>query len=305
MRFTLHAVHADDYPVLHTALQPSLRSWLRHAHFVRTGLTAGAAEEALPGLVAFASVPRTGPEVEGWLAARLGGEGSGAWWALRAFGPFHHRPTGGAWAFGPKPVYVAAGQTPGVYDAAACDAAMPGLVRRYLAAFGPATAADIAQFAIVQRSRVRSALAALGDEVEVLDGPGGATLFDLRGAPRPDEGVSAPPRLMAMWDSALLAYEGRRRLLPEAYRRHIIRTNGDVLPTLLVDGAVAGVWRVADDGAEVRSFVPLTPATWEALAGEAHSLGAFLGGRQPIPYRRYDHWWATLPQDGERKVLPF
>jgi Winged helix DNA-binding domain len=39
----------------------------------------------------------------------------------------------------------------------------------------------------------------------------------------------------------LLAYADRSRVIPPAYRRLITRQNGDVLPTLLVDGYVAGV----------------------------------------------------------------
>jgi len=48
---------------------------------------------------------------------------------------------------------------------------------------------------------------------------------------------------MAMWDSILLAYSVRSRVIPPGYRKLVTRSNGDVLPTLLVDGYVAGVWR--------------------------------------------------------------
>ena len=57
-----------------------------------------------------------------------------------------------------------------------------------------------------------------------------------------------------MWDSILLAYADRSRIIPADYRSIIIRRNGDVLPTLLVDGYVAGVWRALEDGIEVTAF---------------------------------------------------
>jgi len=55
-------------------------------------------------------------------------------------------------------------------------------------------------------------------------------LVDLLDAPPPDEDVPAPPRLLAMWDSVLLAYADRSRVIPEAYRPHVIRRDGGVLP---------------------------------------------------------------------------
>lgn len=81
----------------------------------------------------------------------------------------------------------------------------------------------------------------------------------------------------------------------------MIRVNGDVLPTLLVDGHVAGVWRPVEGGIEATAFHPLPDVEWEGLATEAASLVSFLVGRDPLVYRRYDHWWAKgLPAAGSR-----
>lgn len=119
---------------------------------------------------------------------------------------------------------------------------------RCLSGFGPASVADVAQFAMVTRARTRAALAGLAGELDRLAWQEGEELSDLPGAPRPEGAEPAPPRLMAMWDSVLPAYADRGRVLPEAYRRTVIRANGDVLPTLPVDGYVAGVWRPAAGG---------------------------------------------------------
>ena len=59
------------------------------------------------------------------------------------------------------------------------------------------------------------------------------------------------------------------------------RSNGDVLPTLLVDGYVAGVWRPVDGGIEATAFHRLSAKAWEGLAAEARSLVALLAGRDP------------------------
>ncbi|MDQ3548446.1 MAG: winged helix DNA-binding domain-containing protein, partial [Chloroflexota bacterium] len=128
-------------------------------------------------------------------------------------------------------------------------------------------------------------------------------LFDIPGAPRPDEDTPAPPRLMAMWDSILLAYVDRSRVIPAAHRTLVTRSNGDVLPTLLVDGYVAGVWRSVEGGIEATAFHHLPDDVWERLAAEARSLLAFLAGRDPEVYRRYNHWWSKLPS-AETRLLP-
>jgi hypothetical protein len=131
----------------------------------------------------------------------------------------------------------------------------------------------------------------------------GRELLDVPDAWLPDEDVAAPPRLLGMWDNVLLAYRDRSRLIPPSVRKLVIRANGDVLPTVLVDGQVAGVWRTIDDHLEVTAFAPLDRRTWDELAAEAAALGTWLAARDTHPYRRYDHWWAKLPP-AEVRLLP-
>jgi hypothetical protein len=108
---------------------------------------------------------------------------------------------------------------------------------------------------------------------------------------------------MAMWDSVLLAYADRSRVIPPAYRALVIRRNGDVLPTLLVDGHVAGVWRPAGGGIEATAFRELPERAWQELAEEARALVSFLAARDPAVYRRFAHWWKELPA-AEVRILP-
>jgi hypothetical protein len=302
MRITLHAVHAEDYPAFQAAMVPTLRAArLGDRRFLDTGMTAADADALVPQLAELAARPRTNAEVEALLAERFGAAPERRlWWALRSFAPLWHAPTGGPWSFGTRPSYVAARARP----AADPEAALRRLVRRYLAGFGPASVADIAQFALVQRSRVRAALRPPAGELERVTGPGGTELLDLPGAPPvPAADTPAPPRLMPMWDSVLLAYADRSRLIPPDYRKLVARINGDVLPTLLVDGYVAGVWRPVEGGIEATAFHPLRGEEWDGLATEARALVAFLAGRDPAVYRRYGHWWAKLPS-AEVRVLP-
>jgi hypothetical protein len=166
----------------------------------------------------------------------------------------------------------------------------------------------MAQFAMVQRARAKAAVQALGGSLQQWEGPGGTVLYDVPGAPLPAGDTPAAPRLMAMWDSVLLAYADRGRLILPSYRRIVTRTNGDVLPTLLVDGYVAGVWRAAQDGIEATAFHALDGFAWEGLAAEARALVPLLANREPEVYSRYHHWWAKLPDaelpDAETRLLP-
>lgn len=303
MRITLHAVHTDDYPVFRAAMQPTLYASRLGFRFAETGLSPADADELVPELLAFAREPRTSAQMQAWVEERLGAEKKdGAWWGLKGYAPLHHAPTDAPWSFGHRPSFVAAPSGPVRAGRAVDPEALRALILRYLAGFGPASVADVAQFAMVQRAPVRAALLALGDTVERLQGPDKDVLFDLPGAPRPPADTPAPPRLMAMWDSVLLAYSDRGRVIPPAYRPRVIRRNGDVLPTVLVDGHVAGVWRPVEDGIEVTAFHPLAPATWAGLAEEARSLAAFLGARETAVYSRYHHWWAKLPE-AEVRIL--
>lgn len=294
MRITLHAVHADDHPPFHEAMQTTLRAArLGDRRFTSTGLSIDDADALVPHLLEFAAQPRTKDEFEALLAERLGAPPEpGVWWALRTFAPLIHAPTGGPWSFGRRPSFLAAPAAPASGERARC---VQHLVRRYLEGFGPASAQDVAQFALLRRPTVRPALAAMADTLVRLDGPDGTELFDVPGAPLPDEDTPAPPRLLGMWDSVLLAYADRSRIIPAEYRQLVIRRNGDVLPTVLVDGYVCGVWRPVDDGIEALAFHPLPDEAWEGLTAEAQSLSALLSDREPGVYGRYARWWADLP----------
>ena len=249
-------------------------------------------EALVPDLLAFAVDPRSNQDVERWLEERFAMPKARVWWALRHYGPFVHAATGGPWSFGPRPAYTGSPEQARPGDVAS---SMRWLVRRYLEGFGPATVADIAQFSTIYRPPVREALASLGDELERYEGPDGVQLYDVAGGALPAEDALAPPRLMAMWDSTLLAYADRARIVPPDYRKQVIRTNGDVLPTLLIDGTVAGVWRTVDDGIEATAFHRLPDDVWEGLEAEARALRALVADRDPAVYRRYVRWWAELP----------
>ncbi|MEF9907368.1 winged helix DNA-binding domain-containing protein [Streptomyces sp. P9-A2] len=291
MRITLHAVHAEDYAPYHAAMLGTLRaSRLHDRRFTSTGLTPVDADALLPELAGFLSRPRTGAEVEEKVTGRFGEHAHRVWWALRTYAPIHHAPAGGPWSFTQRNAYLAAPMAPGSapQDSAA---GVRRLLLAHLRAFGPASAQDFARFTLLGRPVITQALRELGDQVVRVAGPGRAALFDLVDSTVPAEDTPAPPRLLPMWDSTLLAHAVPGRVLPQEYRPSVVRRNGDMLPCLLVDGQVAGVWRAADGGLELTAFRTLTKAEWRGLTEEAEKLSALLADRDPAVYRRYGHWW--------------
>ena len=300
-RITLHAVATEDYPAFHEAMEPTLRSArLQDRRFKSEGVSIEDAKALIPDLLEFMTTPRTNADVEAWLEDRYGEPKPRIWWGLRQYGPFVHASSGGPWTFSPRPSFVGAFEQDRPGDPAASEAYF---VRRYLEGFGPATMQDIAQFGPILRPPVQRALAALAEQLERHEGPDGEVLYDVPDGLLPPEDSPAPPRLLAMWDSVLLAYTGRSRLIPADYRKVVIRNNGDVLPTLLVDGQVAGVWRQVDGGAiEATAFQRLSKADWNGLEAEGQALKAFVADRDPKLYSRYARWWTTLPA-AEVRVL--
>ncbi|MGA7910620.1 MAG: winged helix DNA-binding domain-containing protein [Candidatus Dormiibacterota bacterium] len=151
--------------------------------------------------------------------------------------------------------------------------AMRSLVASYLGAFGPATRGDIAQWLGRPVSVLATALGSL-DLVSFV-GDDGRKLVDLPGAPRPDSSMAAPVRFLPKWDNLLLAYERRERVLSDPVRKIVIRKNGDVLPTFLVDGTVAGAWEAPLKGRAsmtLTAFTSIPARSRRAVEREAEAL---------------------------------
>jgi hypothetical protein len=113
-------------------------------------------------------------------------------------------------------------------------------------------------------------------ELDRHESEGGDELLDVPGSPLPDPDTPAPVRFLPKWDNVLLAFADRTRVLPEQYRKRVIRMNGDVAQTFLVDGFVAGTWRVKDERVVAEPFDPVPRAARRELADEAERLSAFL-----------------------------
>ena len=114
------------------------------------------------------------------------------------------------------------------------------LMRSYLAAWGPASAADAASWAGLQVGELRMALERVGTRRFRDDQ--GRKLYDVPRAPLPAAETPAPIRLLPRFDNTILSHADRTRVIADEHRKRVIRA-GEVDPVVLVDGFVAACWR--------------------------------------------------------------
>ena len=297
MRVTLHAVSRRDYEHLLAALAP-LRGADRQT---RRGVARpGRIPELAAAAAAYAAEPRRSAELRAHVE-ELAGEGrleEAAWWWVRRHLPLVHVPEAVPWSFSRRPILTTPGawlgdRRPDEGSTVDASAALEHLVRRYLGAFGPAGTADLAGWSGMSAATMGSAIGALdaAGQLRRFSDVGGRELLDLADAPRPDAAVPAPPRLLPMWDSVLLAHRDRSRVIADEHRPIVVGRNGDVLPAFLVDGRVAGLWWVELDGAVPRialePFGRLRREDRRELERLGERLAAFVAPFEPRVYARY------------------
>lgn len=144
-------------------------------------------------------------------------------------------------------------------------------VLRYLAAFGPASVKDMQTWAGL--TRLREAFERLRPQLLTFRDENGVELFDLPDAPRPAEDTPAPPRLLPEFDNLLLSHADRTRVVPKEYWGRSWQGN-QAYCTLLVDGFLAGVWRLTADALVVEPFGRLTRAQREDVTAEGSGCSA-------------------------------
>lgn len=302
MRGTLHLMSAADHPTYAVASPEArraawatteraiLRFWggrsAEARRFVARWPGLGDHAQLHAALLRHARTPRTREEITGFLAERTGMPVELAryfvWSFIAAYGGLVHVPESAGWASRGSSRFVADAIGGGRAARPSFAEAVAHTVRRHLAAFGPAAVSDIASWTHIRTGPIREALAALAPGLREFADEHGRTLYDLARAPRPPADTPAPVRFLAKWDSPLLAYgpPDRVRILPERYRASVIAKNGDVVPTVLVDGLVAARWdaRLVGDHAVLRvaALGRLDTSDRAEIAAEGERLVRFI-----------------------------
>lgn len=273
MRSTLHLVTAADAHGLRPAVQPVLDRDLfgnqLHGPAVR-GLDVDAVVAAARPLLA--ERPRTSRELGALLAERWPDRPpAGLAYAVRNRLPLVQVPPRGLWGRSGPIAHTTAeawlgGTGPGT--------SLATLVRRYLAAYGPATVADVQTWSGL--THLREVVDPLRPELLVVRDEQGRELVDLPDAPRPDPDSPAPARLLYDFDDVLLSHADRDRISDDTHRRAFVARRGPVPAAVLVDGVTAGHWALERDEHSatltVRPHRPLGDDAAAAVTGEATRL---------------------------------
>jgi hypothetical protein len=269
LRSTIHLVSRRDFWPWAVAIRaPRREHWLRVAPDAPRAAEMAALAREVYGALDGGALRRT--EVEALIGKRATG-------AIHLWLDLVRAPPSGTWERRRADLYAAAedwlGRPPDDLDEAGGRTL---LVRRYLTAFGPATRSDTARWAGLKPAELEPAFAAV--PLRRFESEDGEELIDLPRAPLPGADTPAPVRFLPTWDATLLAHARRAAVLPEEHRSRIFNTKmPQSVPTFLVDGAVAGIWR--HDGAKIdlEPFGGLDRTTTRALREEAARLESFVG----------------------------
>lgn len=275
MRSTLHLVSARDAlrlrPLLQSVMDRSLKgSFGKHVKGIDLEALAAA------GRAIVEEEPLTLNE----LGKRLGGQWPGldpeaATAVVRNKVPLVQIPPRGIWGESGQAVHTSAEVWLGQPLSASPN--LEWLIRSYLAAFGPATIKDIQVWSGL--TRIHEKLQSLRPDLLTFQNERGEELFDLPDAPRPDADSTAAPRFLSEFDNMLLSYADRSRIMSENYRKRVFTSNGIIRATILIDGFVAGTWKLTSGrgGATlyIEPFRALSKRESEALSEEGARLLRF------------------------------
>jgi winged helix DNA-binding protein len=274
MRSTIHLVSARDCLLLRPLVQPVIERSMS-GNFGRNLVGVDGEKLITAGRELLEERPMIFSELGRLLARRWPDRDPDSLaQAIRAWVPLVQVPPRGVWGASGRPAHTTVESWLG--RGVAPESSVDDLVRRYLAAFGPATVRDAQIWSGLTRlgevfERLRPRLVTFADE-------NGRELFDLPDAPRPDPDVAAPPRFMYDFDNLFLSHADRSRVITETALAQVYPRN--VQPCmLLVDGFTNGDWKITRERGTatltIRPFVHLSTKDTTAITREGARLLEF------------------------------
>jgi hypothetical protein len=267
MRATLHLMSARDYAAFRTALQPALDAAM--ASILKARGEGVVVEDTLAAARKLLARGKklTFDEIRDALSKEFPDVDHRALGYVTRTGlPLAMVATEDAWGFPRDSQFTLVG---GVDKQAATEE----LVRRYLAAFGPATPADMQIWSGLKG--LAGVFKEMEAELDLLEGK----LYDLPGAPRPPGDTPAPVRYLPAFDNLLLSHKDRTRVIVDEHRPKVITKNLRIPPTFLVDGFVAGTWSIKATRKKatltIEPFAKIARQAQNELTGEGEALVRF------------------------------
>ncbi|HEX5089171.1 MAG TPA: winged helix DNA-binding domain-containing protein [Nocardioides sp.] len=189
----------------------------------------------------------------------------------RSVAPLVQCPPRGTWKGSGGVVYQHADRWLGL---PAAEPDVEEIVRRYLRAYGPASAADVTAWSGVTGL---AAVVKSMDDLVTLEDSKGKLLYDLPGMELADEDDEAPVRLLGQYDNVWLSHAGRDRVTDPESRKLWMGVNGGQASTVFADGMLVGLWRVTDGRVEILDTLrTLTRRERSELADEVDRVNALL-----------------------------
>ena len=270
MRTTIHLVTADDWLALRAVLQVvQERGFLTGSPFGKklAGLDIDAVVRV--GRDAIDAKPRSLRELRTLLAEHWPDHDVDSLaYAVRYLVPLVQIPPRGLWGKGGQPVLA----TPESWLGRSIDedTSPDSIVLRYLAAFGPASVADIQTWCWL--TRLGAVVERLRPQLRTFRDDAGRELFDVPDGPLPDPDTPAPVRFLPTYDNLLLSHKDRSRVLPDMSAWLVGPSQFDAIfggGSFSLDGFLAGGWKVERDKAAGRATLVLIPARRLTAAEEA------------------------------------
>ena len=245
MRATLHLVSADDCLLLRPLMQPVLdREIARHPQFGPVLLEVDLAPVLAFARTLLAERPCTGSELRAAMEERFPRhDGAALAYACRCLLALVQVPPRGVWGRRAQVSSTTAESWLG--RPLVADPSIDDVVLRYLAAFGPATVADVATWS--RLTGLREVIDRLRPRLRTFRDERGRELVDLPDAPRPDPDTPAPPRFLPEFDNVLLSHADRSRFVSQEQRARLSGVAGPVRGSVLHDGFLCGTWRIDRD----------------------------------------------------------
>jgi hypothetical protein len=276
MRATIHLFTARDYLALRGALQPMLGAVMPPKFIKELG------GESIPKICAtgrkfFGAAPQSFRDLRELLKSKHPkADHRIAALAVRMNVPLLGAPGDTPWGFSTNATWNLADEWLGQPVPAKVDTS--ALIKKYLAAFGPATPADAQAWSGCKG--LRAEFEKLRPELKVFQNEKGQELFDLPRAPRPPANTPAPARFIPEFDNLILAHADRTRIVATEHRPALITKNLHVPATFLINGRVAGTWKIerAKKSAtlNLHPFAPLPAKAKAELKRECEPLLHFV-----------------------------
>lgn len=254
MRGTIHLLTRDDALMLRQWTQPAQERELRSSQNVKAalGIDRTAFDQALSEVLSDRPLPQR--ELSAALADHFPRVPPAALGQLaRVVAPLAQLPPRGTWQGSGGVVYQYVDRWIG---APLVEPDVEAIVRRYLRAFGPATAADVTAWSAI--TRLGPVVAAMDDLVRHEDEKG-RVLYDVPDGVLADEDAPAPVRLLGCYDNVWLSHAARDRVTEPDKRSSWMGVNGGSANAMFVDGWLEGLWRV--DGGRVTVLETLRSLT--------------------------------------------